>query len=102
MTNIVNLLCQAIKRRKCVQLHYRGHNRTIEVHAVGVNTETGNTLLRSFQVSGGSNSGQTEGWKLMDVSKITTCSISDLESNAPRAQYTANDKAMTDGIICCV
>ena len=102
MTNIANLLCKAIKLNKCVNLHYDGHNRTVEAHVVGANANTGNTLLRCFQVSGGSNSGEPVAWKLMDVSKITNCFISDLDSNAPRPQYNADDKAMTAGIICCV
>ena len=100
VTNIANILCEAKNLKKCVNLYYDGHDRTVEVHAVGRNAETGNTLLRCFQVSGGSNSGQPVAWKLMDVSKISSCSISDSDSNAPRPQYNANDKVMTDGIIC--
>ena len=75
MTNIVNILCEAKNLKKCVELHYDGHNRTVEIHAVGRNAKTGNTLLRCFQVSGGSNSGQPIAWKLMTVSKISNCSI---------------------------
>jgi len=102
VTSIANQLCEAINLRKCVNLHYDGHNRTVEVHAVGVNANTSNTLLRCFQVTGGSNSGQPVAWKLMVVGKISSYSISDLDSNAPRPQYNANDEAMTGGIICCV
>ena len=46
MTSIANQLCEAINLRKCVNLHYDGHNRTVEVHAVGVNANTSNTLLK--------------------------------------------------------
>jgi hypothetical protein len=101
VNNIVDLLCEAKNLKKCVNLHYGGHNRTVEVHAVGRN-KSGNTLLRCFQVSGSSHSGQPKAWKLMDVSKISSCSIADLDSNAPRPKYNASDKEMTAGIICCV
>ena len=102
MTDVVDKLCKAIQKKKCIALHYDGHNRTVEIHAVGRNAKTGNTLLRCFQVSGGSNSGQPIAWKLMTVSKISNCSITELASKAPRPRYNPNDSAMTAGIICHV
>ena len=102
MNRIVGILCDAKNRKKCVELNYGGHDRIVEVHAVGVNADTRNTLLRCFQVSGGSNSGKTKAWKLMDVSKISNCSITELTSEAPRPQYNPNDSAMTASIICHV
>lgn len=102
MTNITNILCDAKNLKKCTNLHYVGHDRTVEVHVVGRNAGTGNTLLRCFQVSGGSNSAHPIGWKLMDVNKISRCSLSDLASHAPRPEYNPDDSAMTAGIICHV
>ena len=99
---IVGILCDAKNLKKCVALHYGGHDRIVEVHAVGRNKETRNTLLRCFQVSGGSNSGQPIAWKLMTVSKISNCSFTELASKAPRPQYNPNGSAMTASIICHV
>ena len=102
MTSTSDILCKAKTLKKCVNLHYHGHDRTVEVHVVGHSAYTGNVLLRCFQVSGGSNSDQPMAWKLMDVSRISRCSISDLNSQAPRPQYNPNDPTMTAGIICYI
>ena len=45
MTNNTDILCDAKNLKKCINLHYVGHDRTVEVHVVGRNTGTGNTLL---------------------------------------------------------
>jgi hypothetical protein len=54
--------CEAIRRSVCLEINYGGYSRTVEVHAVGFSKE-GHTLLRVWQVSGGSASGERAGWK---------------------------------------
>ena len=98
---ILNSLCSAITQKKCVKLTYKGHRRTVEVHAVG-RARNGRILLRCYQVSGGSKSGDAEGWKLMQTGKITNLRIVELASKAPRPNYIASDPAMPDGITCNV
>ena len=102
MGNIPETLCEAITLKKCVELDYDGHRLTVEVHVVGSNSKTRNTLLRCFQVSGGSNSNEHTAWKLMVISKVSNCSITNLTSMAPRPQYNPKDKVMTGGTICHV
>ena len=100
MANITETLCQALTLNQCVELDYDGDTRTVEVHVVGRNSNTKNTLLRCFQVFGGSNSNENTDWKLMVVNKISNYSIIDLKSEAPRPKYNPNDPVMTGGIIC--
>ena len=98
---ILNFLCAAITQKKCVKLTCKGHRRTVEVHAVG-RAKDGRMLLRCYQVSGGSNSGDAEGWKLMQTGKITNYKMVELDSQAPRPNYEEIDSAMPDGRMCYV
>lgn len=99
---INDLLCDAITQKKCVSLHYNGHHRIVEVHAVGYGARTVNILLRCYQIFGGSESNEPEGWKLMHVNKISNCFITAKNSQAPRPEYKSNDQRMAGGIICQV
>ena len=77
---------------------YKESSRTIEPYTLGSNLNTGKTLLRAFQVDGESSSGETEGWKLMDVNKLDSIEI-DGGTFQVREGYKRNDVAMTGGII---
>lgn len=91
-------LVNAINSLTVVELNYKGDYRKIEPHAIGRNANTGNILLRAFQVGGESSSGKPVDWKLMDFDKCTDI-VSTGENFSPRAGYSQNDKAMTGGII---
>jgi hypothetical protein len=88
-----NIACEALGKKKCLQLSYDGFSRLVEVHAVGV-TKEGNGIMRVFQVAGGSNGGQPVGWKLLRLDEAFSASISNEPSQAPRPGYARGDKAM--------
>lgn len=91
-------LVDAINQREVLRVSYDGGVRHIEPHAIGKNSNSGKTLVRAFQTDGESVSGESEGWKLMSLGKIT--SIEDTgETFSPRPDYVRGDKAMTGGII---
>lgn len=62
-------ICSAIAARARMRISYGGGQRLVEPHCHGTST-AGNEVLRAYQVSGFSRSGEHEGWKLFDVSKI--------------------------------
>ena len=87
-----NLICNAISSKKCLSVLYNGGNRLIEPYCYGLGT-SGNSLLRCYQVSGHSSSGNSHGWKLMKVSEMHNIVITDLEFSV-RPLYNATDPAM--------
>lgn len=91
---------EALRSGKCLQLHYDGFTRTVEVHAVGY-TRDGKEIMRAWQVRGGSQSGESPGWKLFRFDKTFSTSITDEDSKAPRPEYKRDDTHIAR-IICQV
>ncbi|MBY5395914.1 hypothetical protein HFN01_13895 [Rhizobium leguminosarum] len=86
--------CDALSKSLCLELRYDGFSRVIEVHAVGT-TQDGNSIMRVWQVRGGSNSGERQGWKLLRLDEAFSASLTNEKSEAPRSGYKRGDKAMT-------
>ena len=84
--------CEAIAKRRRLEIRYDGYPRVVEVHAVG-RTKEGNWLMRVWQVRGGSSS-EPAGWKLMRLDEVGLVSISKEEAQVPRAGYKRTDPAM--------
>lgn len=85
--------CEALRSGKRLELRYDGYSRIVEVHAVGV-TQDGNGIMRVWQVRGGSNSGERQGWKLFRLDEAFSAHMIDEESEAPRRGYARGDKVM--------
>lgn len=83
--------CDALNRGLCLELRYDGFSRVVEVHAVGT-TKDGNDIMRVWQVRGGSNSGERQGWKLMRLDEALSAHVIDEKSKAPRTGYNRSDK----------
>jgi hypothetical protein len=85
-------ICVAIRERKLLELRYHGYSRIVEPYAHG-SSSAGEDLLRCYQLSGGSESGERMGWKL-----LKTADIYMLQATASkfqqRAEYRPGDKAM--------
>jgi hypothetical protein len=90
-------LCAAIAKHQVIRLAYSGYDRLIEPYLLGV-TRKGKEMLRAYQIDGGSVSGETEGWKLFDISEagghVTTG-----QTFRPRPEYNPSDRAMRE-MIC--
>lgn len=94
----IQTACEALRQKKVLELQYDGFNRCLEVHAVGYST-AGHPIMRAWQVSGGSSSGERSGWKLMRLDEARTAVISSAPSHAPRPGYKRGDRAV-ERIVC--
>lgn len=96
----VDLACRALREGRCLELHYDGWSRTVEVHAVGY-TKDGHAVMRVWQTRGGSNSNEPVGWKLLRLGEIWRGDLGGPFSDAPRDGYKRSDRAMAR-IVCQV
>lgn len=87
----INLVREAIQSRKCLSIQYGGHHRVVEVHAVGI-TKDGNPIVKAWQVSGESQSGNPTPWKHFRLDRASFISLSDQDSEAPRDGYVPDDR----------
>lgn len=86
------ILLQAIQQHKVLELRYHGYSRIVESHAYGRDKD-GDEIVRCYQTSGGSESGERTGWKLLKVQEAFSLHLTDSTFSA-RSEYKRNDKAM--------
>lgn len=94
----MNEIIEAINKRLVLSVSYDGGERLVEPHTLGTNRNTGKTLLRAYQTHGASTSGENEGWKIMNLSKMSSIQITG-NAFSPRQDYVRGDSIMTGGII---
>jgi hypothetical protein len=82
----------AIEDRHLLEFRYDGFRRLVEPHAFGVSPR-GRYTLRAYQVEGGSESGQSEGWKLFHVTGMESIVVSSRRFDPPRPDYRRDDRA---------
>jgi hypothetical protein len=93
-------ICEAIRERRVIRFFYGGGYRLVEPHCYGVSRD-GKELLRGYQISGHSESGQSEGWKLFRLDGMSDLSVTDDSFEGPHPLYNLNDKAMAT-VYCCL
>lgn len=87
-----NDLIKAINEKKLVRLYYSEGYRTVEPHAYGLGN-SGNDLLRGYQVDGASESDKPTGWKLFKLDEIRDLSLTE-NIFEERKGYRRGDSAM--------
>ncbi len=95
---MMEMACEALKTRRRLEVRYKGFVRVVEVHAVGYSAKS-HPIARVWQISGGSSSAEPAGWKLLRLDQAAGSLILNEASQAPRAGYKPNDRAM--GRIVC-
>ena len=90
---LVQVACEALRSGHILELQYDGYVRLVEVHAVGF-TKDDNPIARVWQVSGGSVSNETVGWKLLRLDEATGAVATHQKSLAPRPGYKPGDPVM--------
>ncbi len=85
-------LVMAIKERKVLELRYHGYSRTVEPCAYG-RKKDGEDILRCYQISGGSESGEHAGWKVLKVHQVFSMHLTEMKFLV-RPEYKRNDKSM--------
>ncbi|MGD9786099.1 MAG: WYL domain-containing protein [Hyphomicrobiaceae bacterium] len=88
----------AIEGRSCLRINYHPGERLVEPHTLGRGSD-GQTLLRAYQVSGASASGEHEHWKLFRLDRVNSVEPAATPSDAPRPGYKHGDSIMKGGII---
>lgn len=85
-------ISEAIQKKQVLELRYHGYSRVVEPHAYG-RDKSGDEILRCYQTSGGSESGECAGWKLLKIGEAFSLHIV-RECFTPRNEYRRNDKVM--------
>lgn len=84
-----------INNGKQTEIMYKGHVRTVEIHALGV-SRRGFEVMRVYQVSGGSSTGKTKGWKLIRVNEVTSLAALNDNATMPREGYKREDNHISE------
>ena len=97
-----DLIYKAIKEMRRLKINYKGEDwRVIEPHCFGYDRK-GSKKLRAYQISGYSESGNSEGWKLFNIDDINDVEILNEQFNEPRLGYNQNGDRHIPNIICKV
>ena len=94
----IDMLAAAIKNGDVLSVHYGGGWRLVEPHTLGRGSK-GQFLLRAFQISGYSRSGEATGWKLFSVGELVSAVPTAAKFTGPRPGYNPSDSVMRGGII---
>ena len=90
-------ICRAIENCHLIELRSRWGSRKVEPHAYGRN-DNGHELLRAYQISGASESGERQGWKLFRLDEITSLHVLEDGFSGARRGYKRGDKALDEWI----
>jgi hypothetical protein len=98
LSNKYNNLGQAINDKRVVIIFYEGDDtisrgaRAIEPVVLGTHFQSGNPVVRAWQVQGASDSPDNlPGWRLFRVDRIGSLRTTENTFNTPRPKYDPND-----------
>jgi hypothetical protein len=91
-------ICEAIKSMRLLLVEYGGASRLVQPHVYG-DDHAGDRLLSAYQVSGGSASGASAGWKFFRMDRVASVTLSEQRFHAPRPEFQRDDGAFAR-IIC--
>lgn len=86
-------IIKAIDTKHILRLEYHGYYRLVEPHTYGVNKKDHETLS-CYQIEGGSESKEQQGWKLLLVHEAHAISMIDTVFQGARNGYKRDTKTM--------
>lgn len=95
---MLELVKSAIEGRKTLIIDYHPGVRNVEPHAVGYSS-SGDILIRAYQTSGASASGEHVNWQLFRLDRANGVDDGGDVFDGPRPEYRRDDSAMKGGII---
>lgn len=87
------VIIDAINTKHLLRLEYHGYYRMVEPHTYGINQKD-HEALSCYQVAGGSESNELEGWKLLLINEAHSILITNNKFLNPRYGYKPNTKTM--------
>ena len=100
MNRADTIVCEAIASMRLLIVEYGGATRLVQPHVYG-DDEAGDRLLSAYQVSGGSASGASAGWKFFRMDRVASVTLSDQRFHSPRPEFQRDDGAFKR-ILCQV
>lgn len=86
-------ICEAINNLRVLEFYYENSYRVVEPHSLGVNT-IGNDILSAYQIGGQSDS-QVRAWKMFDLDKIVSLTVTGRVFSGPEQGYQRNSSKMS-------
>lgn len=87
------VIIDAINTKHLLRLEYHGYYRLVEPHTYGINQKD-HEALSCYQVAGGSESNELEGWKLLLINEAHSILITNKKFLNSRDGYKPNTKTM--------
>jgi len=94
-------ICEAIEKRNIIRFYYNGGIRIVEPFCYGIHRNTGNGVLRAYQIDGSSKSGKMKGWEPFEVIKISEIEVTGNQFQGNRIECNPNDSHMSK-VFCCL
>jgi hypothetical protein len=86
-----DVICQAIKEKRLLELLHDGHARRVAPHIYGIDA-AGNEMLSCYEVWGGTE-GAAAGWKSLQLAEISQLKLTS-KRFAPRPEHQRADGAI--------
>jgi len=83
-----DLICQAIKEKRLLELQYDGHSRRVAPHIYGIDA-AGDELLTCYEVWGGTD-GEPAGWRSLRLAEVSEVKLTS-KRFAPRPEQQRRD-----------
>ena len=79
-----DVICQAIREKRLLELQYEGQARRVAPHVYGIDS-AGDELLSCYEVWGGSD-GEPAGWRSLRLAQISELTLT-TKRFAPRPEH---------------
>ena len=84
-----DVICQAIREKRLLELQYAGHARRVAPHIYGIDA-AGEELLACYEVWGGTD-GEPAGWRSLPLAQVTQLKLT-TKRFAPRPEHQRRDE----------